>query len=201
MTIGKLFVFEGADEVGKTTLASMLAEAFRANGRACELIGFPGNEVGTLGRHIYELHHKPKRFQVMRIDPTSLQMLHVAAHIDLIEHCILPALRSKRTVVLDRFWWSAWVYGTAGGAKPASLKIMVQAEMIHWKRIRPDRVFLITSRTPFEPQADHSKWKRISALYRKLASQEESNYPVTQVRNDSAPEAAFLDIRRHVDGL
>lgn len=201
MKIGRLFVFEGADEVGKTTLASMLAEAFRSKGTACELVGFPGNEVGTLGHHIYQLHHNPRPFQVMRIDPTSLQMLHVAAHIDLIDHQILPALRATRTVVLDRFWWSAWVYGTAGGANKASLKRILQAEMIHWSRIRPNRVFLITCRTPYEPQADDRKWKRVSALYKTLASQEKPKYPVSLVRNDSTPEAAFSRIRRYVRGL
>jgi len=51
----------------------MLADELSSRGIACELVGFPGNEVGTLGRHIYELHHEPKRFHVERMNPVSLQ--------------------------------------------------------------------------------------------------------------------------------
>src|SRR5258706_12479054 len=155
---GKLFVFEGADEVGKTTLASMLADSCRSKGLRCDLVGFPGNEIGTLGRHIYELHHDSKQFQVENINPTSLQILHVAAHIDGIEREIRPALRRHHVVVLDRFWWSAWIYGVAGKANKVSLKAAIQAEAIHWRRIQPTCPFLITRGVPLEPQTSNQRW-------------------------------------------
>ncbi|HXR08043.1 MAG TPA: hypothetical protein VN765_11975, partial [Candidatus Acidoferrum sp.] len=185
MKTGKLIVFEGADEVGKTTLAAMLAESLLSRSLACEVVGFPGNEVGTLGFHVNEFHHDSARFQVKGINPTSLQMLHVAAHIDAIDRRIIPALRKSRIVILDRFWWSSWVYGTVNGANKESLEAVIRAESIHWMGIKPSRVFLITSQTPFEKQADLGKWKRISALYRKFASREQRKYPVTVIENKS----------------
>jgi thymidylate kinase len=198
MKIGKLLVFEGADEVGKTTLASMLAEELVARGVACELVGFPGTRVGTLGRHVYELHHNPRQFHVERIDPTSLQLLHVAAHIDAIDHQIIPALRKNRTVILDRFWWSTWIYGIVGRANKNSLKSAIQTEAIHWTGIRPSRVFLVTCSAPFERQASITKWKQINALYKRFGPQQRRHYPVTVIQNESTPEAAFVQVQKYI---
>jgi dTMP kinase len=198
---GRLIVFEGADEVGKTTLASMLSESLAANGVACELVGFPGSEKGSLGRHIYELHHDPGRFQVASINPVSVQMLHVAAHVDAIDRLIFPALRRNKIVVLDRFWWSTWIYGTVTKANSESLQTSIQAEAVHWRGIRPERVFLVTRKVPLEAQPDLARWKRVRALYKKFASEEARKYPVTIIPNDSTPEIAFAEIRRYIKCL
>jgi dTMP kinase len=192
--IGQLFVFEGADEVGKTTLATMLVKELSSVGRDSECVAFPGNQAGTLGHHINKFHHNSTRFGVKHVNPTSLQLLHVAAHIDSIEHTIVPALRRNRTVVLDRFWWSTWVYGCISQGNRVALKLALEAEAIHWGRIRPTRVFLITRAFPLKPQKDLGTWKRINAVYRRFATQQKQNYPVSVIRNDSTVEDAFEQI-------
>jgi len=199
MKTGKLFVFEGADEVGKTTLATMLLGAFRSKGVACEMVGFPGNKAGTLGNHINRLHHAPELFQVQSIDPTSLQLLHVAAHIDAIDHQILPALRNDKTVILDRYWWSTLIYGNVGCANKRSIQAAVRVEELHWRRIKPARVFLVTSPAPFERHINIRRWKQIEAMYRKFAAGEKKKHPVTVVKNDSTPEAAFSQVEKCLD--
>jgi len=195
--VGKLIVFEGADEVGKTTLSQMLAEVLRSKGVTCEIVGFPGTRMGTLGAHIHKLHHDATRFQIGRIDPTSLQLLHVAAHIDAIEHYIRPALSKNRIVILDRFWWSTWVYGVVSHANKNSLKAAIRAETFHWSGIQPSRVFLVTCTKPYERQPDIEKWNQTNRVYRSLAAQEKHKYPVTIIRNDSTPEAALSQIKKH----
>jgi len=198
---GQLLVIEGADEVGKTTLASMLAETLDARGVACEVVGFPGNEVGSLGRHVYELHHDSRHFQVESINPVSLQLLHVAAHIDAIERRILPALRRNRTVILDRFWWSTWIYGVVSNVNRKSLKASIQVEAIHWRGIRPTRVFLVTRTAPLEAQAHIGRWRRVRALYKRFALEQRRNYPVSVIHNDSAPDEALANIQQHLKGV
>ena len=201
MKNGKLFVFEGADEVGKTTLASMLAKALLSSGVNCRVVGFPGNEVGSLGRHIYELHHDPKCFKVNQINPASLQILHVAAHIDALDREILPALRMGQTVILDRSWWSTSVYGTATHANKRSIESAIQAELVHWRGILPTRLFLVTRSRPLEPQADMAKWRRVRILYGKLASREKRKYPVSVVQNESSLETAFAQVEKFLRGI
>ena len=128
--IGKLIVFEGNDGVGKTTLAQQLAARLRDSGVSCEYLSFPGKDLGSLGRLVYELHHDRSGQIVTDINPTSLQVMHVAAHIEAIENSILPALKAGRWIVLDRFWWSTWVYGMALGIAERSLKAMLHLEPI-----------------------------------------------------------------------
>src|SRR5437667_11426465 len=127
---GKLFVFEGTDGSGKTTVSRAFAEHAKAAGFGCEWFSFPGHETGTLGKHVYDVHHDPLAAGIRTINPTSLQLLHVAAHIDTIERQIVPALKRVHHVVLDRYWWSTLVYGVVAGAKEQSLKAMVNVERL-----------------------------------------------------------------------
>src|SRR5207249_1009081 len=61
---GRLFVFEGPDGVGKSTVSAMVAARLRADGLRCELMAFPGNEPGTLGTLIRHVHHQPELFGI-----------------------------------------------------------------------------------------------------------------------------------------
>ena len=64
---GNLYVFEGPDGVGKSTLSKWFAKRLRGSGRRCHLMAFPGKEAGTLGKLIYAIHHKPKAFGIRSI--------------------------------------------------------------------------------------------------------------------------------------
>ena len=138
-TAGKLFVFEGPDGAGKSTLIENFFGKLINDGVSCVKLAFPGNTEGTLGKDVYDLHHKASP----RIHPTSLQILHIAAHIEVIERTILPALKQGKCVVLDRYWWSTWVYGMVDGANPLSIERMIEVEKLHWQGVRPTAVFLV----------------------------------------------------------
>ncbi len=99
MTRPQLFVFEGPDGVGKTTLAQRFAARLRARGVPSTYLSFPGAEEGTLGKHVYDLHHNSEAIGVRTVHPSSLQLLHVAAHIDAIESQIRPLLKQGQTIM------------------------------------------------------------------------------------------------------
>ena len=102
---GQLIVFEGPDGVGKSTLSQALIKKLTDIDLPCEYLTFPGKEAGTIGRLVYDLHHDPEMFGLGKVTATSLQTLHIAAHLDVIEQRIQPALNEGQWVVLDRFWW------------------------------------------------------------------------------------------------
>ena len=191
--VGKLFVFEGPDGVGKTTLASSFTEHIVARGIDCEYMSFPGREVGTLGHHVYEVHHDAARFGIASIQPLSVQVLHIAAHIDAIETRILPLLNSGRYVVLDRFWWSTWVYGVVASANRKALAAMIEAERACWGSTQPNAAFLIT-RTASLREIEVDRWRELCDTYAELAEAESRQCSVHIIRNDLAGSAALRQI-------
>jgi dTMP kinase len=147
-----LYVFEGPDGVGKSELSRLFAQQLAESGIDCEHLAFPGRDNGTLGKHVYELHHDAQRHGIESISPTSLQLLHVAAHIDTIENRIVPALKAGQTVVLDRFWWSTIVYGLVSGISRQTLDAMIGLELTVWGGIQPTVLFLIRRKHPLRPE-------------------------------------------------
>ena len=118
--------------------------------------------MGTIGRLVYDIHHDPVQYGVEKITAASLQALHIAAHLDAIERLILPDLSEGRWVILDRFWWSTWVYGRVARVERTTLDALIQAERLHWKGVQPDAFFLIDRyKNPFDNDTGFNSGKAI----------------------------------------
>ncbi|MGZ5043187.1 MAG: dTMP kinase [Methylobacter sp.] len=184
-----LFVFEGPDGVGKSTTITEVEKLLNAAGRACVRLSFPGNEPRTLGAHIYKLHHQPTHYDVAELSPLSLQILHVAAHIDNIERRILPLIREGTIVLLDRYWWSTWTYGIADGVPPSQLESIIAVEKLIWDDVTPTRLFLLSRSQSLTSQT-------IVDTYENLFRQESNNYPVIKLANEDSIESLAEEITR-----
>ena len=187
---GRLVVFEGPDNVGKSTLAEQLTNRLREAGVPCEHLAFPGRQPGSLGRLVYDLHHDDPGLGLGEVNPTSLQVLHIAAHVDAIEGHILPALRAGTWVVLDRFWWSTRVYGASFGVPERSLEAMIELEQLHWGQFKPDVLFLV-ERQNGAPRDGEGLQGKILEGYRELANRERIHSHVVTLHNDSSVEDAL----------
>jgi len=196
-TGGQLYVFEGANACGKTTLAHKLVNSLRESGIDAEYFAFPGQTAGSLGRHVWQIHKDPLSLGIQSINPTGLQLLHIAAHIDAIEQTILPALRANTTVVLDRFWWSTWVYGITSGVRKSSLKTMLSIEAECWSGILPDVLFLIERKSPLDSDVVRN-WHDVVAEYSHLAQEEQQKYPICTIANENTVDMALSQVRRHL---
>ena len=188
INLGRLIVIEGPDGVGKSTLSRALTDRLKAFGLACDHISFPGMEAGTLGQLVYEIHHRPTAYGLDKITAIGLQAMHVAAHLDAIEQRILPALRRGRWIVLDRFWWSTWVYGNTAGADISTLAALIQTERVHWHGSEPDALFLI-DRT--NTDAVDGTDPQLRASYITLAEDPQNRFPVHRINNDSSVDDAL----------
>lgn len=198
---GRLIVFEGTDGSGKTTLAHKLTEWLIARGVKAEYHAFPGAENGTLGRHVYDLHHTPfETAGISSIHPTSVQLLHIAAHVEAIESRIRPALAEGRWIVLDRFWWSTWVYGVTGGVPEAALEAMIAVERLYWVDDQPAATFLVQRRTPLRAEP-MEQWKALGQAYESLARREALQMPVHAVANDGSVENGFSLVIERIEFL
>lgn len=194
---GRLIVFEGPDRVGKSTLVEQLTIRLRQEGVTCEHLAFPGKEPCTLGHLVYDLHHDKLGLDHKDVNPTSLQVLHIAAHIDAIEGRILPALQAGTWIVLDRYWWSTWVYGVAKKVPEESLKAMIGLEQLHWGQTMPDVLFLVERETVM-PEYGEDFQGQIVEGYRDLANREQVNGRVVTIRNDFTVEDAIETVWEEV---
>lgn len=185
---GRLIVFEGYDGVGKSTLVEQLTCRLRRMGLPCEHMAFPERQTGSLGQAIYDLHHKI--IENDKVNPTSLQLLHIAAHIDAIEGRILPTLSTGTWIVLDRFWWSTLAYGAASGVPGHSLREMIRLEKFHWGPVSPDVLFLV-EREIDTPDDDEKSKNQILREYRDLANREQCSTRVVTLYNNSTIEDAI----------
>ena len=184
---GRLIVFEGWDGSGKTTLAKLCCDLLNSQGKEAHYLAFPGQMRGTLGLHIHKLHHDPTYAAIDVIHPASLQILHIAAHVDSIESTILPALQRGEWIVLDRYWWSTRAYGIASGVNPKALDMMIDLELLFWKSVRPKAVFLVSRPTASCASTDAFEMQ-VSAEYERLAERESKNLPVHRISNARAAQ-------------
>ncbi len=195
---GRLIVFEGADEVGKTSLSRMLAGKLQMLGEEVVEFAFPGNAPGTLGAHIYELHHRPSKHLVPQLSPDSLQVLHLAAHLDAIERQIIPALIACKTVILDRFWWSTHAYGLASGVNPNIMQKIIELEQLKWGAFKPTMLFYIERHQPLIPLSDMEYWNRVVSEYERLLIDEKERTPIAIINNDHEIEIALNTILKNI---
>ena len=191
---GRLFVFEGSDGVGKSTISEKVAEYLRKKGFDVLLLSFPGNEPNSLGDLVYKIHHK--EFGIGNISAASLQALHIAAHIDCIENRIRPAILDRKTIILDRYWWSTMVYGLAAGIPKSILDAMVSLEKTIWGTLLPEKLFLITRHEPFRAEFDSQSWTSICSAYQDLYEKEKGNYPVNIIENSKPLKRMVNDVIR-----
>ena len=182
---GQLIVLEGADGAGKTSIGREAVRQLKAEGVPATFSASPGIQPGSVGELVHRLSYRPADLGVTEdVDPLAVQLLHVAAHIDAIPR-IAADMSAGRVVVLDRCWWSTWVYGTVTGVAPNLLRAALRLEAEIWRDTRPSQVFLLERRSndEFQPPG-------LMSVYRQLALEEAEIYPVTVVRNDSTVAAA-----------
>ncbi len=106
---GKFIVFEGLDGSGHTTQAKLLEDFFLNKGYKVILTNEPTLE-SKAGRTIRKVLNKE-----LKIEARALQKLFVQDRKEHLEKVIIPALKEKRVVICDRYFFSTVAYGTADG--------------------------------------------------------------------------------------
>ncbi|MCI0525850.1 MAG: AAA family ATPase [Nitrospira sp.] len=193
---GKLIVIEGPDGVGKTTLAQELVRHLKSTGVETDYMSFPGNQPGSLGYLVYQLHHDARKFEIRGLPPVSLQLLHIAAHCDAITNKIIPVLKQGRNIVLDRYWWSTWVYGVVGKVETQALDLMIQVELLYWGRYMPAIIYTIDRDQPLRHDLGLHEWNELRKTYEALRSREMEKYPISTIQNNSTVQDALNQMLR-----
>ena len=133
---------------------------------------------------VYEIHHKPAEFDLAQMTPLGLQTLHIAAHLDEITSIILPRLADGIWVVLDRYWWSTWVYGIAAGADRECLELLIEAEKKAWRGILPAAVFVVERDRALREESDLNTFQVLARLYDEIRERERMRQPTYVLDNN-----------------
>lgn len=195
---GKLIVFEGIDGVGKSEFSKQLQIKLQNLGERAVLYSFPGKEPHTLGALVYKLHHNLHKFKIKSIDQSSLQLLHIASHIDIIKRKIIPSLRRGEFVILDRYWWSTLSYGKCFGVDQKELTAMINVESIVWNGIVPDILFYIQREKHFNDRTSMNTCKILTAEYESIIKIEKRKYTIEIIDNNKTIGYAFNRIMKYM---
>jgi thymidylate kinase len=194
----RFVVLEGVDGTGKTTFASGLSAYYQAIAPlAPSYVGaFPGSTLGTLGEWVYRFHHG----QIAGLMPEhlpmeALQLLHIAAHVDAIKTRIAPVLLGDGYVILDRYWWSIYVYARlALNARQAWG--LVDIERPFWEPLpRPVVVYLTRSQSLKRQELNTRRHEQLSTFYKAVIERERRDSVVVhEIHNDGNIEAGWANM-------
>lgn len=200
---GRLIIFEGVDAVGKTTLSEELCSYLLSKKISVRLCQSPGSKKGTLGELVYRIHHlHDSEFSVTKIEPCSLQLLHISAHVDSIEYEIKPAIENGEWVILDRFWWSTYVYGLDSGVNEKSLRSMIEVEKLAWGVVNPDIVFLVDTEKPMrEDEVNTPAWQNKRQVYLSLTHKESGFYKCVTVKTINSEEGKIIALQKILNSI
>ena len=151
---GKFITFEGGEGTGKSTQAGMLAQRLETYGLAVQLTREPGGSPGAeIIRHVLLTGAaKPLGADVEA-------MLFAAARDDHVQCTILPALRSGKWVVCDRFADSTRVYqGILGQVDQKLINVL---ERVSVGDLSPDLTVILD--LPVQVGLERAKQRRGSA--------------------------------------
>lgn len=178
---GSIIVFEGPDGVGKTHLAKSITALLKKDKIKARYFSFPGCIDGTLGNLIYQIHHHKSQLKE-KLTPASLQILHLASHIDELEKRIKPSLDENINVILDRWWLSTLVYGKTLGVETAILEKIVNIEKHYWAGYEPKIVFILNNK-PYRKTI--KRWDVLNREYRCFCNNYIDEYDIKFISNVS----------------
>lgn len=166
---GKLIAIEGIDGSGKTTQVEKLVGILQKQDKDVLATKEPWDE-GLIGHMIRSEILSGKK----KISPYALQYLFVADRTDHLEKFVMPALKVGKTVVTDRFFWSAIPYGVLdrGEDDYNSKQVILAAYSIlsfYHQFIVPDHTFYLdVSVTTAVERMEHKQYKEIYEKKEKL---------------------------------
>lgn len=179
---------EGIEGSGKTTQIDRLATFFENSGTECVTTRQPG---GTLiGENIRSILLNPSNHN---LQPMTELLLYLADRAQHINEIIIPALKTDKTVICDRYFDATVVY--QGFARGLNVELLLDLHRILFDNLKPDITLLLD----LSPQLGLERaWQQLNSGQREGHESRFENEALTfheKVRNGYL-ELARLEPRR-----
>jgi hypothetical protein len=114
---------------------------------------------------------------------------------------IRPYIEKGGIVLLDRYWWSTWVYGRLSGVDPVALEKMIAVERLYWHDLSPTAIFsVIRPVNAFEMDV-RGDFLEKSKEYESVVDREIAHNRVIAIENSRAVVAVASEISGIIKGL
>lgn len=180
------YVFEGPDDVGKTTLIKKISHELKKRKIKIKILSFPGNKTKSIGKIVYDIHHNPYKYDLDKVFPSSLQTLHLAAHMEIFESEIKNVSNNVEVLLFDRFWLSLIAYSKLLYLDPRLILLFEKIELFIWKNFIPTKIFVIErniNTIKFESEFQKSNFIKLSKIYSQLQKKYSRKYNFVKVDN------------------
>ena len=138
----KLLICEGQDFCGKSTVAKMLVKHLNKHNVPAVYTFQPGDPAYGTNATLFRSLCKDKRHN---LHPLTNFFIFFADKVEQVHKVIIPALKSGKAVVSDRWWHSTYAYQLFG--KQIAKEYDISEETINWLNLNstlnivPDIVF------------------------------------------------------------
>ena len=135
------FVIEGQDATGKDVQATKLAEYFRAQNKNVIHYAESGtNSQNEFVRNVAELNYGKKN----DIDKRTRLLMYLINRYEQFKKYAEPALRNNDTVIVTRYWYSAYIYEGYGLGVSRSLVKRLHKIIMPEQYFQPDKIVILT---------------------------------------------------------
>ena len=146
MKKGKYIVIEGNDGTGKTTQVELLAEHFRKNGQAVQIVEEPGSDNLTNSTPVANELRKAIKNGSLERSPEINVLLFSAARRELWQKKIAPALNKGKIVLSARNYFSTLAYQGQGEGIDSAEILRLTKLFTNERYMNPDvLIVLVTS--------------------------------------------------------
>lgn len=181
--------------MGKTTLSGALAAYHRILYPEIPLYydSFTGSLQGRLGEWVYRFHRQGMAHDISvdDITPQALNLLHLAGHADSISR-FAPLLSNGGNVIMDRYWWSVYVYERAR-VSPDELWPFVRAGRPFVNNLLAPTIVYLTRQSSLKPeQMGRARFSAFQGFYQEVIEVERAHdVSIYEISNDGALEETW----------
>ena len=145
MKKGKYIVIEGNDGTGKTTQVELLAEHFRKNGQAVQIVEEPGSDNPTNSTPVANELRKAIKNGSLERSPEINVLLFSAARRELWQKKIAPALNKGKIVLSARNYFSTLAYQGQGEGVDSTEILRLTKLFTHERYMNPDILIVLVA--------------------------------------------------------
>ena len=145
MKKGKYIVIEGNDGTGKTTQVELLAEHFRKNGQAVQIVEEPGSDNPTNSTPVANELRKAIKNGSLERSPEINVLLFSAARRELWQKKIAPALNKGKIVLSARNYFSTLAYQGQGEGIDSAEILRLTKLFTHERYMNPDVLIVLAA--------------------------------------------------------